>query len=193
MNKKKQTRRRFLGQALGICVTGPTIIKSIAGDVKNPNPIYPIRRRQENPYMENGKPLVVVIHGTNYTDMVAKGMAVLGGFSKFRKKNSIVIKPNFVFDKRTKYPTTTDVDSVLETIRLLKSEGYNDITVADRRAKKVNGRAGGKFEWSGLNKKAETGGFKTDSLMDDGVVGSSSGWRRQVEEYAGHWRIEKNL
>ena len=42
--------------------------------------------------------------------------------------------------------------------------------MADRRGKKKNGRAGGKFEWSGLNDKAATGGFRTDSLMDNEIA-----------------------
>lgn len=170
MDKNEQTRRKFLGQALGLCVAGPAIINSIAGNEKVLNLNHPIRNRQPNPYTENGKPLVLIVRGQSYPDMLARGMAELGGFSKFGQQKSIIIKPNFVFDKRTKYPTTTDVDSVLTTVRQLQSEGYENITVADRRAKKVKGRAGGKFEWSGLNKKAETGRFSTDSLMDDGVA-----------------------
>ena len=63
---------------------------------------------------------------------------------------------------------TTDESSVLTTVQCLQKEGFKDITVADRRANRTNGRAGGKFEWSGLNDRAEAGGFATDSLMDDG-------------------------
>ncbi|MFC2173322.1 DUF362 domain-containing protein, partial [Acidobacteriota bacterium] len=64
----------------------------------------------------------------------------------------------------------TDGQSVLATVGFLQKEGFKDITVADRRGKKVNGRAGGKFEWSGLNDKAETCGFKTDSLLDNEIA-----------------------
>jgi len=170
VGKKDQTRRKFIGNALGLCVAGPEIVKNFANSINSNEEIFPIRKGRSNPYMKNGKPVVVIIRGSNYLDMLEKGMAELGGFSKFGNPNSIIIKPNFVFDKRTKYPTTTDINSILSTIDHLKREGYTNITVADRRAKRVNGRAGGKFEWSGLNKKAETGGFTTDSLMDNGVA-----------------------
>lgn len=105
--------------------------------------------------------------------MLAKGMASLGGFAKFGNARSVVVKPNFVFDKISRYPTTTDEQSVLTLVDFLQKEGFRDITVADRRGKKAaNGRAGGKFEWSGLNDKAAAGGFKTDSLLDNNVAES---------------------
>ena len=120
--------------------------------------------------MENGKPIVVIVRGTEFPAMLAKGMEHLGGFTRFGTGKSVIVKPNFVFDQRTRYPTTTEEQSVLTTVEFLQKEGFNDITVADRRGKKVKGRAGGKFEWSGLNKKAKSGGFKTDSLLDNEVA-----------------------
>jgi uncharacterized protein (DUF362 family) len=117
--------------------------------------------------MENGKPIVVVVKGTDFAAMLAKGMNLLGGFARFGTAKSVIVKPNFVFDKRTRYPTTTDEASVLTTVQYLQKEGFSNITVADRRGKRLNGRAGGKFDWSGLNDLADEGGFSTDSLMDD--------------------------
>jgi uncharacterized protein (DUF362 family) len=103
--------------------------------------------------------------------MLAKGMTALGGFARLGTGHPVVVKPNFVFDKVTKYPTTSDEGAVLALVELLQKEGFRNITVADRRGKKAaDGRAGGKFDWSGLNDKAAAGGFKTDSLLDDGVA-----------------------
>ncbi len=165
-----KSRRKFLGEMLGICVAGPALLKGIAQEVIQEDKIFPVRVRLKNPYTENGKPVVVIVKGTEYAKMLTAGMGILGGFSKFGTNKSVIIKPNFVFDKRTRYPTTTDENSVLTTVEFLQKEGFTNITVADRRANRKNGRAGGKFEWSGLNDKAGSGGFKTDSLMDNALA-----------------------
>lgn len=153
-----------------MCVAGPTVLKAFTEGMAIHETFSPIRNRLPNPYIENGKPIVLIVRGNEFSPMLAKGMEILGGFSKFGTDKSVIVKPNFVFDKRTQYPTTTDEGSVLTTVKHLQKEGFKNITVADRRGKKTNGRAGGKFEWSGLNDEAKTGGFGTDSLMDDGIA-----------------------
>jgi uncharacterized protein (DUF362 family) len=152
---------------LGLCLAGPTALKSFAATGTVGPKLAPVRKRLPNPYLENGKPVVVVVRGNDFPAMLAKGMEIVGGFSKFGTQRSVIVKPNFVFDKKTRYPTTTDEASVLTTVQFLQREGFNDITVADRRGDRKNGRAGGKFDWSGLNDLADEGGFHTDSLMDD--------------------------
>ena len=170
MINNQQSRRKFLRKMLGMCVTGSAILKGFARDETNAKTFYPIRKRLPNPYLENGKPVVIIIKGTEFPKMLAKGMELLNGFSRFGNGNSVIVKPNFVFDKKSQYPTTTDEESVLATVQYLQKDGFKNITVADRRGKKINGRAGGKFEWSGLNEKGTTGGFSTDSLMDNGIA-----------------------
>jgi uncharacterized protein (DUF362 family) len=141
---------------------------------------HPIRTRVQNPFMEDGKPIVVLVRGTEFPVMFQRGMEILGGFSAFGTDRSVIVKPNFVFDQRTRYPATTDEQSVLTVVRTLQQEGFDDITVADRRANKANGRAGGKFEWSGLNDIAATEGFNTDSLLENSVAEATpvrhTGW-----------------
>ncbi len=170
MNFADQTRRTFLSNLLGLCFSGPALLKGLATQETYRETFSPIRRSLPNPYMENGKSIVLIVRGSEFSSMLAKGMEILGGFSKFGNDKSVIVKPNFVFDKRTRYPTTTDEGSVLTAVEYLQKEGFKNITVADRRGQKTNGRAGGKFEWSGLNDKAQTGGFGTDSLMDDGIA-----------------------
>lgn len=165
-------RRSFLEGMLAMCAAGPALWRGRPRGTGAADSFLPVRRRLPNPYMENGKPVVVVVRGIDFPAMLAKGMVALGGFVKFGSGKPVLIKPNFVFDKISKYPTTTDDQSVLTLIDFLQKEGFRDITVADRRGKKANGRAGGKFEWSGMNDKAAAGGFKTDSLMDNEVAES---------------------
>ncbi len=172
MLETKITRRAFIGGTFGLCVAGPAILNGFAQEETIERSFFPVRKRLPNPYIENGKPVVVIVRGTEFPVMFAKGMEIIGGFVRFGNKRSVIVKPNFVFDRRSLYPTTTDDQSVLTIVEFLQKEGFKDITVADRRGKKLNGRAGGKFEWSGLNDKAEAGGFKTDSLLDDEVAES---------------------
>lgn len=174
---KGLTRRSFLGGALGLLVAGAAAAGSARRGAVVPRPgqdatsLRSPRRRLPNPYQEGGKPVVVVVRGTDFAAMLAKAMAALGGFARFGAAHPVVVKPNFVFDKVTRYPTTSDEGAVLTLVEFLQKEGFRDITVADRRGKKAaDGRAGGKFEWSGLNDKAEAGGFKTDSLLDNDVA-----------------------
>jgi uncharacterized protein (DUF362 family) len=162
-----RSRRRFVAEMLGVCLAGPTALKSFAASGTVGPKLAPARKRLPNPYLENGKPVVVIVRGNDFPAMLAKGMELVGGFSRFGTQRSVIVKPNFVFDKKTRYPTTTDEASVVTTVRLLQREGFKDITVADRRGDRKNGRAGGKFDWSGLNDLADEGGFHTDSLMDD--------------------------
>jgi uncharacterized protein (DUF362 family) len=154
-----------------LSLAGPSALRSFAATGTVEQALSPIRRRVPNPFVENGKPIVVVVRGTDFTSMLAKGMEALGGFARLGSGRSVIVKPNFVFDKKTRYPTTTDENSVLTTVEYLQKEGFNDITVADRRGnRKDNGEAGGKFDWSGLNDLAIKGGFTTDSLMDDATA-----------------------
>jgi uncharacterized protein (DUF362 family) len=126
----------------------------------------PCRQRRPNPYMENGKPIVMVVRGTEFRTMLAKGMSLLGGFSRFGVKSGIHVKPNFV--ATSPYPVTTDGPSLLATIELLQKEGLHDITIAEC-AGFLSGRAGA-FQLYGLDKKAKAGGFKIKDLYNDDVV-----------------------
>ena len=150
-----------------MCAAGGGILESFAQEAAPGQVFHPLRKRIPNPFVENGRPIVAVVRGTDFPAMLAKGMEMLGSFVRFGNHRAVIVKPNFVFNRKSRYPTTTDENSVLTTVEFLQKEGFTDITVADRRGKKVNGRAGGKFEWSGLNDKAESGGFKTDSLLDN--------------------------
>jgi hypothetical protein len=177
MSKPTFSRREFvsgavglgMGLRLGLVGSG---LRAALGLEKQPPPALPgsPRRRMPNPFVENGRPVVVIVHGNDFAAMLAKGMTLLGGLRGFATDRPVIVKPNFVFDKVSRYPTTTDEKSVLAMIDRLQKERFRDLTVADRRGKKVHGRAGGKFEWSGLNAQAEAGGFKTDSLLDDEVA-----------------------
>ena len=166
--KKEITRRTFLGGALSWCVAGPLAIKSL-GQEKEAS-LLPCRKRLPNPYVENGKPVVVVVHGTEFAPMLAKGVEILGGFARFGIDKAVHLKPNFVAP--SPYPVTTDGNSILTTVELLQKEGFKDITIVEfgqlGRGNSVQPTKA--FEFYGLDKKAEKGGFKIKDLCYDGIV-----------------------
>ena len=165
---KDISRRSFLGGMLGVAAAGPYAFTNY-GRMQKAS-LLPIRKRISNPYLENGKPIVVVVRGKEFDQMLKKGMEMLGGFAKLGKNKSVHLKPNFVAP--SPYPVTTDGKSLVSTVELLQKEGYKDITIAEWGSL---GRGGTviptwAFKFYGLDKKAEQGGFKIKDLAFDEVV-----------------------
>jgi uncharacterized protein (DUF362 family) len=166
--EQKISRRTFLGGALSLSMFGNFVSNYSA---KNQQPLYNApRKRLPNPFMENGKPVVIVVHGTDFTPMLKKGMEMLGGFSRYNKNSPVHLKPNFVAP--SPYPVTTAGDSILATVELLKKDGFNHITVAEWGTINPGGVqiATEAFKYYELDKKSERGGFKIKDLFDDESV-----------------------
>jgi uncharacterized protein (DUF362 family) len=166
---RKMTRRTFWQRAIGFSVFGHLLSNFPA--ICLPSDLSAPRKRLPNPFMENGKPIVMVVRGTDFPSMLKKGMEILGGFDRFGKDNAIHIKPNFV--SASPYPTTTDGNSILATVELLKNDGFKDITIAEW-GSSLGAMAGQTategFKYYGLDRKAEMGGFKIKDLIRDETV-----------------------
>jgi uncharacterized protein (DUF362 family) len=163
--KKIITRRTFWRKAFGASAIG-YFASHLPAQNKAAEASAP-RKRLPNPFMEKGKPIVVVVHGKDFTSMLKKGMEILGGFDRFGKNKALHIKPNFA--SLHPYPDTTDGNSILATIELLKKDGFSDITVAEWRSSTEPTPTEG-FKYYGLDLKAESGGFKIRDLLQDESV-----------------------
>jgi uncharacterized protein (DUF362 family) len=165
--KRTITRRTFWSRVLGLSAFGYFVSHLPAQN--KPAAASAPRKRLPNPFMENGKPIVMVVHGTDFSAMLKKGMEVLGGFDRFGKNKAIHIKPNFV--AADPYPETTDGNSILATIEMLKKDGFSDITVAEWGSAMGMWQASTEgFKYYGLDRKAEGGGFKIKDLIQDETI-----------------------
>jgi len=166
--KQKITRRAFGRRALGLGAIG-YFVSNLPSQDKASAALAP-RKRLPNPFVENGKPIVIVVHGKDFTSMLKKGMEILGGFDRFGKKNAVHIKPNFV--SPNPYPETTDGNSILATIEMLKKDGFSDITVAEWGSLGMGADHAFTegFKYYGLDRKAESGGFKIKDLINEESV-----------------------
>lgn len=170
MPRKGFTRRDFLGGAVGLCAAAPLGLGKAIRSRPFLSGFAQPRSRLPNPYVENCKPIVAVVRGTDFKAMLAKGMEMLGGFARFGSDKAVHLKPNFVAP--SPYPVTTDGDSLVATAELLQKEGFNDVTIAEW------GSMGGRnsviptlaFYRYRLPDKAEAGGFKILDLWKDEVV-----------------------
>lgn len=158
--KKNISRRTFLFGTAGLIASSTLYANT------NRFSALPVRKRIPNPYMENGKPIVVVVKGKDFAPMLAKGMEILGGFSRLGTEHPVHLKPNFVATSR--YPTTTDGASLITTVEMLKKEGFTDITISE--CASMTSRKTGAFELYGLDKKSVNNGFKILDLYSDTTV-----------------------
>ena len=80
--------------------------------------------------MKNGKPMLVVVEGSDYEAMLEAGLDALGGLDKLvREDHSVVLKPNLL--KPQPYPVTTDPDFVFAVGRKVKGLGCEKVVVRD--------------------------------------------------------------
>ena len=77
MAQGNRNRRIFIRDLLALSVAGPQALRSFAATGVVEKRLAPIRRRVANPFVENGKPIVVVVHGDDFPAMLAKGMDTL--------------------------------------------------------------------------------------------------------------------
>lgn len=142
MGKKKinknhsLSRRDFLKYASGTAASA--LIQGACNETPTqpdkpvePTPLSP-RARASNVFVNaEGKPILVCVTGTDFAEMLAAGLAKLGGLGKLiSERQEVLIKPNC--NAAEPYPGASDVNSILSIIQEVKKTTTGKVTVADQ-------------------------------------------------------------
>ncbi len=122
------TRREFLEATAisAVAIGGP--VGAAARQDATVTAVAP-RRRAAATFVRNGRPLVVVVEGTDPAKMIEAGLDALGGLKALVGGKGVVIKPNIVATEP--FPVTSDLQVSLALARRLRADGAGAITVCD--------------------------------------------------------------
>lgn len=92
---------------------------------------HPPRTNKTNPYVTGeGKPILVCVTGTNFTEMLREGLSELGGLSRLINSNqNVLVKPNL--NHRDPFPGISSPDSIADIVREVAATTSGTVTVAD--------------------------------------------------------------
>jgi uncharacterized protein (DUF362 family) len=91
---------------------------------------HEVRSGIPNPYVAEGKPLIVSVQGKDPERMLRAALEALGGLNPLVGNGAeALIKPNFIF--RQPYPITTDPEIIFLTAQLLREAGTSGVEVFD--------------------------------------------------------------
>lgn len=120
------SRREFIKICSLLGVTSMIPFHCSINSEKNLEP----RKGKGNLFVENGKPLLVVVEGQDINKMLTKGLELLGGLDKIINKNeSVFIKPNY--GSHRAYPTGSDPQFLISIADCLKQSGSGKVTIYD--------------------------------------------------------------
>jgi uncharacterized protein (DUF362 family) len=123
-DKLKLSRRDFIkcavGGAAALSAWGSGCFRGVQGP----------RSGIPNPFVEEGKPLVVSVQGKDPEHMLRAALEVLGGLKPLVGDGAkVLIKPNFIFPQA--FPITTDPEMIFLVARLLREGGAQGVEVFD--------------------------------------------------------------
>jgi uncharacterized protein (DUF362 family) len=88
------------------------------------------RRGKPNPFVEDGKPLLVAVEGQDAEKMLAKGLEAIGGLGKaVASGDRTFIKPNY--GSHRAYPTGSDPNFLILIAQHLKKDGAGKVIICD--------------------------------------------------------------
>jgi uncharacterized protein (DUF362 family) len=149
------TRRSFL-QAAAVAGAGAVLTGSHAGCSAKTSP----RSGLGNLFMENDKPVLVVVEGDNLQKMLEAGLNALGGLEKLVPGKKVVLKPNVVASQPP--PVTTDIELMVSLAKLTQTSGAKSVTVCDSNSSGVS--KAGKFEGLGHPPRLKDAGVRLDAV-----------------------------
>ncbi|MGQ0695468.1 MAG: DUF362 domain-containing protein [Nitrospiraceae bacterium] len=128
-------------------------------------PLVPAKPLPANPFVKDGKSIVVIIHGMNPAGMLRAGIELLGGVEKLRLTGKrVVIKPNVVNDRPP--PTITSPAVVKAGAQFMKQSGPSDIIVGDSSGI-IRFPTRDNLKETGVQKAAEEAGARVLALEDE--------------------------
>ncbi len=93
----------------------------------------PLQPKFSNPFVENNKALVGLVHGDDVERMVREAIGLIGGLEKIDVRGkTVLIKPNVVSGKTS--PATTNPEVVRAVVEVLREAGAKKIYVGDMSA-----------------------------------------------------------
>jgi uncharacterized protein (DUF362 family) len=137
-----------------------------------------------NPYVVEGKPLVVSVQGKDPERMLRASLEALGGLNPLVGDGAeALIKPNFIF--RQPYPITTDPEMIFLMARLLREEGASGVEVFDAPGTYLLGTERETFNFNDITRRGKEQGIAV-TIGDAGrrreyVKTRKDGWRAYPE------------
>ncbi|UCH62070.1 MAG: DUF362 domain-containing protein [Fidelibacterota bacterium] len=85
---------------------------------------------QGNLFADDGRPLLIVVEGTDAGRMLEKGLEALGGLNDLvHSRGTVFIKPNY--GSHRAFPTGSDPHFLMSIARAIRRYGCGDVTVCD--------------------------------------------------------------
>jgi uncharacterized protein (DUF362 family) len=163
-------RREFLNrtaQAVGIypflVMTPPRMWGHILFEPEAP--VVPAKPLPGNPFVKDGKSLVVIIHGMDPGAMLRAGIELIGGMEPLGLKGKrVVLKPNVVNNRPP--PTITSPAVVKAAAQVVKQSGASDVVVGDSSGI-IRFPTRDNLKETGVQKAAEEAGARVLALEDE--------------------------
>jgi len=168
---KSLTRRGFLKTLSAGALTLSTLEIFSRFTLAETGEVPFMRGSWKNPFLKDGKNLLVVVEGKNKAKMLEAGIEALGGMEKLVKGKEIVIKPNFVSPQP--YPVTTDPDFAIAIANYFKKIGSKKTTICDSPGSDLYGGKDRKFKFHKMFEKGEKAGVQviaTDSMKKEEFI-----------------------
>ena len=88
--------------------------------------------RIPNPFVTpEGKPILVIVKGTDFRQMLEAGLEQMGGLTKLIDSNQdVLIKPNL--NMAEPYPGICNLESIVETVKAVKEATSGVVSVGDQ-------------------------------------------------------------
>ncbi|UCH93199.1 MAG: DUF362 domain-containing protein, partial [Candidatus Aminicenantes bacterium] len=130
------SRRKFL-KTLSGAAASVVVFGSCQGTSGNPDQgetrptTYGPRAGAGNPYVNSeGKPILVCVEGSDFDEMLLRGLDAIGGLHKLVNNNqAVLIKPN-LFEK-SQYPWISSLTSITSIIQAVKQVSSGTVNVGD--------------------------------------------------------------